>query len=102
MNQEVMKAVPAPDPLYLSWEAYKVTDGYRDRFKWAAFTQHRDGALWGTYLEGWNDSRAYFECALADHLAAQPADSGVKTLCVGMLLGSFLSVVAGWGVTALS
>ena len=44
------------NPIRIAWEKYKVTDEYKNSFKWAEDSKHRDGSMWTVYVQGYNDA----------------------------------------------
>lgn len=60
--------VPKDHPLMIAWEAYKLTEEYKNSLKWASTARvedhgdgsmtltypHKEGSLWGAFMEGFN------------------------------------------------
>ena len=50
---DVMTQVPPDSPLMKAWEIYRVSEEYKNSFKWAKHEKHRDGSMWDAFNAGY-------------------------------------------------
>jgi hypothetical protein len=73
---ELMAEMPLTHPLRAAWEAYKLTDEYKNTRKWAAHPDHLEGSLWGVWLAAFNaatERAASLHESVQTHCSHEPA-----------------------------
>lgn len=58
---EAQAEVPIGDPMRDAWEAYRLTDEYRNTLRWAIYPEHAPGSLWAAFVAGWQADRKLAE-----------------------------------------
>lgn len=51
-DNQPMTEVLKGSPVFVAWEAYKVTPEYENTKKWAGDERHVEGSLWAAFIAG--------------------------------------------------
>lgn len=78
---DATQELPKDDPRVVAWNQYQQSESYADSHKWAAFPEHRDGALWGAFLAGWTEAQERTPEPVAPPILHERTETGWICCC---------------------